>query len=95
MVWMSWPCGKRGKPFGYSKNRGAASYSVPTTWMKPNASATISPCLCDHIAIIVGGKIVVAGSPQALMQQAGKDNLEDAFVALAGGREGLARSQAE
>ncbi len=51
--------------------------------------------LCDHIAIIVGGKIVVAGSPQALMQQAGKDNLEDAFVALAGGREGLALSQAE
>ena len=48
--------------------------------------------LCDHIAIIVDGKIVAFGTPDALMQQTGKDNLEDAFVALAG-REGLSRSE--
>jgi ABC-type Na+ transport system ATPase subunit NatA len=40
--------------------------------------------LCDHIAIIVGGKIVAAGSPEQLMQQTGQPRLEDAFVALAG-----------
>lgn len=50
--------------------------------------------LCDHIAIIVGGKIVAAGSPAELMTRTGKDNLEDAFVALAG-REGLLRSTTE
>ena len=48
--------------------------------------------LCDNIAIIVGGKIVASGPPAALMQQTGKDNLEDAFVTLAG-REGLSRSE--
>ena len=48
--------------------------------------------LCDHIAIIVGGKIVASGTPAALMQRTSKDNLEDAFVALAG-REGLSRSE--
>lgn len=48
--------------------------------------------LCDNIAIIVGGKIVASGTPNALMQRTGKDNLEDAFVTLAG-REGLSRSE--
>ncbi|MEM7112533.1 MAG: ATP-binding cassette domain-containing protein [Chloroflexota bacterium] len=46
--------------------------------------------LCDSIAIIVGGKIVAHGTPANLMQETGRDNLEDAFVALAGQR--LARS---
>ena len=48
--------------------------------------------LCDHIAIIVGGKIVAFGTPAQLMQQTGKFNMEDAFVALAGA-EGLMRSE--
>ncbi|MCA9900268.1 MAG: ATP-binding cassette domain-containing protein [Ardenticatenaceae bacterium] len=48
--------------------------------------------LCDNIAIIVGGKIVASGTPTELMARTGKDNLEDAFVALAG-REGLERSE--
>ena len=48
--------------------------------------------LCDNIAIIVGGKIVAFGTPAELMTRTGKDNLEDAFVALAG-REGLQRSE--
>jgi len=40
--------------------------------------------LCDHIAIIVDGKIVASGSPVQLMKQTQKENLEDAFVSLAG-----------
>lgn len=48
--------------------------------------------LCDNIAIIVAGKIVASGTPAALMQRTGKDNLEDAFIALAG-RQGLERSE--
>lgn len=48
--------------------------------------------LCDRIAIIVGGKIVASGTPAQLMQQTGKFNMEDAFVALAGA-EGLMRSE--
>jgi len=48
--------------------------------------------LCDNIAIIVGGKIVAFGTPADLMARTGKDNLEDAFVTLAG-REGLLRSE--
>ena len=48
--------------------------------------------LCDNIAIIVGGKIVASGAPGELMARTGKDNLEDAFVALAG-QVGLERSE--
>lgn len=40
--------------------------------------------LCDKIAIIVAGKIAASGTPTELMQQTNKDNLEEAFVALAG-----------
>ncbi len=47
--------------------------------------------LCDTIAIIVGGKIVAFGTPQALIAQTGKETLEDAFVVLAG-RDALAVS---
>ncbi|MGB1249950.1 MAG: ATP-binding cassette domain-containing protein [Candidatus Promineifilaceae bacterium] len=48
--------------------------------------------LCDNIAIIVGGKIVAVGSPKTLIAQTSKNNLEDAFVELAGSAEGLLRS---
>ncbi len=48
--------------------------------------------LCDHIAIIVEGKIIAFGTPVALMEKTGKDNLEDAFVTLAG-QIGLERSE--
>ena len=48
--------------------------------------------LCDHIAIIVEGKIIAFGTPVALMEKTGKDNLEDAFVTLAG-QTGLERSE--
>jgi sodium transport system ATP-binding protein len=51
--------------------------------------------LCDTIAIIVGGKIIASGTPAELMARTGRANLEDAFVALAGGREGLLKSQME
>jgi sodium transport system ATP-binding protein len=49
--------------------------------------------LCDTIAIIVRGQIVAGGTPAELMARTGKDNLEDAFVTLAGGAEGLLRSE--
>ncbi|MCP5101535.1 MAG: ATP-binding cassette domain-containing protein [Chloroflexi bacterium] len=48
--------------------------------------------LCDNIAIIVDGKIIAFGTPDDLMRQTGKQNLEDAFVALAG-NVGLSRSK--
>ena len=48
--------------------------------------------LCDKIAIIVAGKIVAVDSPKNLMAQTGQDNLEDAFVELAGSSHGLMRS---
>lgn len=40
--------------------------------------------LCDHIAIIVKGKIVAFGTPSDLIAQTGKERLEEAFVAIAG-----------
>lgn len=48
--------------------------------------------LCDHIAIIVSGKIVAFGTPHDLMAKTDQTTLEDAFVALAG-REALAVSE--
>jgi len=40
--------------------------------------------LCDTIIVIARGRIVASGSPDALREQTGHTNLEDAFVALAG-----------
>ena len=47
--------------------------------------------LCDEIFVIARGKVVAHGSPDDLRGQTGKADLEDAFVALVGSDEGLAR----
>ncbi len=40
--------------------------------------------LCDTIVVIARGRIVASGSPDDLRRLTGRDNLEDAFVALSG-----------
>ena len=40
--------------------------------------------LCDAIVVIARGRVVARGTPEELRRQTGHDNLEDAFVALAG-----------
>ena len=45
--------------------------------------------LCDNIVIIAGGRVTAQGSPDELRQRTGQENLEDAFVALIGTKEGL------
>ncbi|MCA9972247.1 MAG: ATP-binding cassette domain-containing protein, partial [Anaerolineales bacterium] len=45
--------------------------------------------LCDNIVIIANGRVVAQGSPDALRQQAGEADLEDAFVRIIGTPEGL------
>ncbi len=40
--------------------------------------------LCDAIVVIARGQVVARGTPDELRRQTGRDNLEDAFVALAG-----------
>jgi sodium transport system ATP-binding protein len=40
--------------------------------------------LCDAIIVIARGQVVARGTPDELRRQTGRDNLEDAFVALAG-----------
>lgn len=45
--------------------------------------------LCDNIVIIAQGRVVAQGSPDALRQQTGKSDLEDAFVSIIGSGEGL------
>jgi sodium transport system ATP-binding protein len=40
--------------------------------------------LCDSIVVIAAGRVVAHGTPDELRQQTGYQNLEDAFVALAG-----------
>ncbi len=45
--------------------------------------------LCDEVVVIAHGVIKAAGTPEALMQQAGEGNIEDAFVALIGTEEGI------
>jgi len=46
--------------------------------------------LCDQIVIISQGTVSAHGSPDDLRKQTGKENLEDAFVAVIGSEEGLA-----
>lgn len=40
--------------------------------------------LCDRIVVIADGRVVADGTPDDLRAQTGRDNLEDAFVSLAG-----------
>ncbi|MBL8520908.1 MAG: ATP-binding cassette domain-containing protein [Betaproteobacteria bacterium] len=40
--------------------------------------------LCDRIVIIAQGRVTAAGTPADILSAGGKDNLEDAFVSLAG-----------
>jgi sodium transport system ATP-binding protein len=46
--------------------------------------------LCDRIVVIAHGRVVADASPDALREQAGTANLEDAFVSVIGSAEGLA-----
>jgi len=46
--------------------------------------------LCDEIVVIGHGRVVAAGSPDALRAQAGESDLEEAFVKLVGDEGGLA-----
>ena len=45
--------------------------------------------LCDRIVVVARGRVVAQGTADALREQAGMDNLEDAFVQLIGSEEGL------
>jgi len=42
--------------------------------------------LCDRIAVIESGRVLVTGSPAELIARAGQPTLEDAYVALTAGR---------
>ena len=42
--------------------------------------------LCDHIIVIADGRVTADGTPEELIEQTGRDTLEDAFVALIGER---------
>jgi len=46
--------------------------------------------LCDRIVVIAHGRVVADESPDALREQTGEANLEDAFVKIIGSDEGLA-----
>ncbi|MGO4701666.1 ABC transporter ATP-binding protein [Dyella sp. 2RAB6] len=46
--------------------------------------------LCDRIVVIAHGRVVADETPQALREQTGAANLEDAFVKIIGSEEGLA-----
>jgi sodium transport system ATP-binding protein len=45
--------------------------------------------LCDRIVIIAKGEVAANGTAEELLQRAGCDSLEDAFVKLIGSEEGL------
>jgi sodium transport system ATP-binding protein len=40
--------------------------------------------LCDRLILLDAGRVVAEGTPEALCQRSGKENLEDAFLALLG-----------
>jgi sodium transport system ATP-binding protein len=46
--------------------------------------------LCDRIVVIAHGRVVADETPDALREQTGETNLEDAFVKIIGSEEGLA-----
>ena len=46
--------------------------------------------LCDRVVIVREGRLCAAGSPEALCEQAGRTDLEEAFIQLIGTAEGIA-----
>jgi sodium transport system ATP-binding protein len=46
--------------------------------------------LCEQVVVIAHGRVVAAGSLEAVRDEAGASSLEDAFVKLIGSNEGLA-----
>jgi sodium transport system ATP-binding protein len=40
--------------------------------------------LCDQIVVIARGTVVASSTPEHIRQQAGRDDLEEAFVTLVG-----------
>jgi ABC-2 type transport system ATP-binding protein len=42
--------------------------------------------LCDHVLMMQKGRIVDAGSPDALLARYGRDSMEDVFLDIARGR---------
>lgn len=47
--------------------------------------------LCDQIVVISRGQVVAGGTADELKESTGQANLEDAFIAIIGSEEGLAR----
>jgi sodium transport system ATP-binding protein len=45
--------------------------------------------LCDRIVVVARGRVVAEGTPEEIRRRAGKDNLEEAFVAVIGSDQGL------
>ena len=45
--------------------------------------------LCDRVVIVAAGRVVADGTPEELLAQTGRDDLEDAFIDLIGTEEGI------
>jgi ABC-2 type transport system ATP-binding protein len=41
---------------------------------------------CEHLVFMREGQIIASASPDEIRRQTGQDDLEDAFIALAGDR---------
>jgi ABC-2 type transport system ATP-binding protein len=42
--------------------------------------------LCDHVLMLKQGRVVDQGSPSALLEKYGRDDLEEVFLDIARGR---------
>jgi sodium transport system ATP-binding protein len=47
--------------------------------------------VCDRIVVVARGRVVAEGTPEEIRRRAGKENLEEAFVAVIGSDQGLAQ----
>jgi sodium transport system ATP-binding protein len=45
--------------------------------------------LCDRVVIVARGRVLADGTPEEIRARAGKESLEEAFVALIGSDHGL------
>lgn len=60
--------------------RAGGATIVLVTHLMPEAER-----LCDRIAVMDAGRVLVSGTPAELVERGGQPTLEDAFVALTGG----------
>ncbi|MBY8998888.1 MAG: ABC transporter ATP-binding protein [Candidatus Thorarchaeota archaeon] len=64
----------------------ALARETGTTFVLSTHQTALAEEVCDMIGLLIGGRLVATGSPQEIVESAGGNDLEEAYLNLVGGR---------